>query len=54
MPTEWLVWAKISGLIYTTKLKKCLLEEFLIIVTDDARLGNFLKQSIFSFPTIAK
>ena len=51
MPTEWLVWAKIYGLIYTTKLKKCLLEEFLIIVTDDGRLGSGLDQCTLSLPT---
>lgn len=40
---EWLVWVKIYGLIYIIKFKKCLLEEFLIIVIDDVRFGNFLK-----------
>ncbi|NES06831.1 MAG: hypothetical protein F6K22_30855 [Okeania sp. SIO2F4] len=51
--TELSVLDKIRGNVSTTKLKKYLLAESLIIVTDDGAAGNFLDQTIFSFPILA-
>ncbi len=54
IPTELLVLGKVSGCISTTKLRKYLLTESLITVTDDGPAGSSLDQIIFSFPILAK
>ncbi|MDJ0518215.1 MAG: hypothetical protein QNJ74_18840 [Trichodesmium sp. MO_231.B1] len=54
IPTELSVLAQVSGKVSTTKLKKYLLAESLIIVTDDGAADNSLDQAILSFPIFAK
>ena len=54
IPTELSVLDKTSDLISTTKLKKYLLAESLIIVTELDKLGSFLDQTTFSLPILAK
>ncbi|NEN87799.1 MAG: hypothetical protein F6K48_02240 [Okeania sp. SIO3H1] len=54
IPTELSVSGKILAQVSTTKLKKYLLAESLITVTDDGAVGNSLDQTIFSFPILAK
>nr|WP_293097305.1 hypothetical protein [Okeania sp. SIO2F4] len=54
IPTELSVLGKTYGCISTTKLRKYLLAESLMTVTELGSLGSFLDQIILSFPTLAK
>ena len=54
IPTELSAFGKVSSYIYTTKLKKYLLAESLIIVTKEGWFGNGIDQTTFKFPILAK
>ena len=54
MPTELSVLGNTSGKTSTTKLRKYLLAESLITVTDDGIAGSSLEHRILSFPIFPK
>ncbi|MCL2933352.1 MAG: hypothetical protein MGG11_14200 [Trichodesmium sp. MAG_R03] len=54
IPTELSVLGNTAGKTSTTKLRKYLLAEYMIIVTELGIHGSFLDQTTFSLPILAK